>query len=281
MSGLTRSRADTISLMRVSAAARPRLGGASGLVGRIHSLFARCVNVEWSDGRLLALHAPGPLAAPFAASLARWPHLDGLAPGAPVFRRAGQLRLGGLVIETAAAATVSLAIASAPGSAEPLAAWLHGVEPDGSGAALRSRRGQTARAQLRAGIRRRDAVALLIGGRALVGLGEGLTPAGDDCLVGALAVLRRFAPGWLAGEPGLREDLARAAATGTTQVAREFILHALDGEFSEAVAAVVTAASPDEARGAAVRLLAIGATSGADTLDGMRVALDGLAPGHR
>ena len=41
------------------------------LDGRVHSVFARAVNVEWNEpaGALLTLHGPAPLAAPFAMAL--------------------------------------------------------------------------------------------------------------------------------------------------------------------------------------------------------------------
>ena len=59
-------------------------------------------------------------------------------------------------------------------------------------------------------------------------------------------------------------------------MAREFVLEALDGRFAEPVLALLTAGSDGDAGGAARRLLAMGATSGADTLCGIRLALRAL-----
>jgi hypothetical protein len=56
-------------------------------------------------------------------------------------------------------------------------------------------------------------------------------------------------------------------------VARDFIVHALDGAFAEPVVSVLTATGPDAARRSVAALLDTGATSGADTLSGIRLAL--------
>ena len=125
----------------------------------------------------------------------------------------------------------------------------------------------------------RDGGAVVAAARALIGLGEGLTPAGDDCLVGALAVLHRLAPGWLSEDSRITEALAAAARTRTTDIARDFLLEALAGRFAESVLAVVTAGSVLSAKLAAERLARVGATSGADTLGGIRLACRALELG--
>ena len=125
----------------------------------------------------------------------------------------------------------------------------------------------------------RDGGAVVAAARGLIGLGEGLTPAGDDCLVGALAVLHRLAPGWLSEDSRVTEALAGAARTRTTDIARDFLLEALAGRFAESVLAVVTAGSVLSAKLAAERLARVGATSGADTLGGIRLACRALELG--
>jgi hypothetical protein len=83
---------------------------------------------------------------------------------------------------------------------------------------------------------------------------------------------------WLRrGGPSVLGPLAGAARERTTAVGREFVTHALAGRFSEPVLAVLGAASRDEGRRAVSRLLALGATSGADTLSGMQLACRSLA----
>jgi hypothetical protein len=150
--------------------------------------------------------------------------------------------------------------------------------PQSHAPGLDSTAGVGARAALAAGIRGRDASRLIAGACALLGLGEGLTPAGDDCLVGALAVLHAVDPAPLMREPAVAGAIAEAAAARTTAIGREFVLHALAGRFSEPVLAVLRARSRAESARAAAHLAALGATSGADTLGGMRLAWDALPP---
>ena len=94
--------------------------------------------------------------------------------------------------------------------------------------------------------------------------------------MGSLAVARRFRRGYLLDESGVGQALAEAAREGTTLVAREFLLEALEGRFSEIVIALMTAADLPCARAALDDLLDVGATSGADTAAGMRLALEAL-----
>jgi hypothetical protein len=149
--------------------------------------------------------------------------------------------------------------------------------PERAGApALRSPAGARALRALCRGIEARDARLFADAARALVGFGEGLTPAGDDCVLGALAAIHRLAPRWLAAHAAEREGIAEAARSRTTDLARDFLLEALDGRFAEPVLAVLSAASDERAAAAAGRVLSMGATSGADTLCGIRLACRSL-----
>jgi hypothetical protein len=138
--------------------------------------------------------------------------------------------------------------------------------------------GCVAQSQLGDGIREQDATDFLGGALALIGLGEGLTPAGDDCLAGALAVLWRWRAAWMAGIQEIRKAIAAASETGTTMVGREFLLHALAGSFSEVIVDLMHARSSAEAVERADELGKMGASSGADTLRGMHLALEALQP---
>jgi len=260
-------------LVRLSAQIARRLE-ASELDGRVHSVFARAVNVEWSDGSLLALHGPGPLLAPFAAVIDDLSLLSALRPGMEVTLGPHRLRVPGLTLSWARAVRVDCSVAGGRpihGRAIPAPP----IAPGDHAPGLDSPIGVGARATLAAGIGSRDATRLIAGACALLGLGEGLTPAGDDCLVGALAVLHAIDAGAL--EPGPVTAIAAAAAARTTAIGREFVLHALAGRFSEPVLAVLRARSSLESARAAERLRGLGATSGADTLAGMRLAWDALA----
>lgn len=109
---------------------------------------------------------------------------------------------------------------------------------------------------------------------ALVGLGGGLTPAGDDFLVGLLAVLQVC---------GAREafDTLLAKLRGRLQetpvLSRAFLQRALEGEFSKPVLELFTAleqGGQKEITKAASRLCAIGHTSGCDLLGGIVYGFD-------
>jgi uncharacterized protein DUF2877 len=111
-------------------------------------------------------------------------------------------------------------------------------------------------------------------GRELVGLGAGLTPAGDDILVGLTAGLTALGDG---RARGFAAAWARHAIGRTTFVAESFHRYAAVGAYSERLHDVLRAilTGPLEAIPAAVATAAAwGATSGADTLAGILLALD-------
>jgi hypothetical protein len=117
-----------------------------------------------------------------------------------------------------------------------------------------------------------DATECLSSARLLLGLGPGLTPAGDDCLVGWLA------GAWTAGAAGRRlvgalgPALLKEAARRTGPLSSAFLAAALVGEVAEPVSRFV--AVPDAER--LESLLALGATSGADLLGGYLLARSAL-----
>ena len=107
----------------------------------------------------------------------------------------------------------------------------------------------------------------------LIGLGQGLTPSGDDVLVGIEAALRALArptAGFLVLATGGLEER-------TTALAATLLRHAAAGEFAERVHVLLAAllGSDDEAIPAAIdRAVAWGATSGTDCLLGLLIGLD-------
>jgi hypothetical protein len=99
---------------------------------------------------------------------------------------------------------------------------------------------------------------------ALVGLGAGLTPSGDDALVGFTAALT-------AARATLARPIARAAADAgarTTLVARTYLDHAARGEYAERVHDLTAAVAAGDAT-AVARGMSWGATSGADLVLGI------------
>ncbi len=108
----------------------------------------------------------------------------------------------------------------------------------------------------------------------LVGLGPGLTPAGDDLLAGAVAGSVIFGRA-LARPSALDIATQLAAAAGdraarTTVLAADLLRHAATGAVAEPVAEVcraLTGQCPVEP--ALDRLLAVGHTSGRDVAEGL------------
>ncbi len=113
----------------------------------------------------------------------------------------------------------------------------------------------------------------------LLGLGHGLTPSGDDMLVGILAGLRFL--GKTEHLHPLQDWLKHEAPRQTNAIAATFIEHACAGRFSEGIldifVAMEQASHGDKGHtkldAAIVRLLQFGASSGYDTLRGIRLAL--------
>jgi hypothetical protein len=104
----------------------------------------------------------------------------------------------------------------------------------------------------------------------LIGLGPGLTPSGDDYLVGLLAGLE--AAGHPA-VPALASAVAHAAPGRTTAIGASCLAHAARGHYAErlqdVLIAMATGADDDVLARAIDRAMAYGATSGADTLVGL------------
>jgi hypothetical protein len=131
------------------------------------------------------------------------------------------------------------------------------------------------RAALLAGNRR----AAHLAARGLIGLGSGLTPSGDDVLVGIEAALRALA-GPMAGFLG---GAIHDVNDRTTVIAATFLRHAAAGEFAERIQVLLAAllGHEDEALPVAIqRAVAWGATSGTDCLLGVLLGLD-IASGAR
>jgi Protein of unknown function (DUF2877) len=258
-------RLTTVRVRALGARLAERLGSGTSFPSRIHSVFARAINLEREDGTLLTLQAPAPLAAPFALALYAW--------GADLAGHAVALDLSG-------ACRRDLCILPAVGDDESGWRCLAGALSDTPASiadGLRSPRGIAARAAMSEAVRRRDPARVAAATRRLIGLGEGLTPAGDDFVVGALAILHRFAAGWPVADGECAGALVAQARAGSTDVGAAFVIHAVAGEFSEPVCDLVMAGSMPAARAAATALAGMGATSGADTLAGMRATLAALA----
>lgn len=108
----------------------------------------------------------------------------------------------------------------------------------------------------------------------IVGLGVGLTPSGDDFIIGALAIARAFS---LSGGLGYAlVEIVDMLAQNTTRISQHYLMSAVRGRFSQSVIDAVHAVlcgdlhmSTGASEASFRTLLNHGSTSGTDTLAGM------------
>jgi hypothetical protein len=114
---------------------------------------------------------------------------------------------------------------------------------------------------------------------ALVGLGEGLTPAADDVIVGVLAGLDLAAfasPKAIPLRLDLVDSLPADLVARTPRVSAQAIAAAVDGRYTAPLLAVLTCLAEPSTPGlgaAVTELAAVGHRSGRDTLAGLAAAL--------
>ncbi len=129
------------------------------------------------------------------------------------------------------------------------------------------------------GMQRLDAELAREGVRKLVGLGAGLTPTGDDVLVGLLAAT------WAHIETAPQRAAWMQALTGTVReqshrtndISRSYLVLAVEGQFSSSLAALARAicsgSSPETVHEAAEVAFRTGHTSGLDAVTGLLAGL--------
>ena len=111
----------------------------------------------------------------------------------------------------------------------------------------------------------------------VVGLGPGLTPAGDDYLLGVSAAL------WLTRRRALIPNIAQRATPGTTALSAAFLNAAARGHFAKPwheMTRALTANDPECLREATNRFAQWGASSGRDALAGFTTTLFSLPRCH-
>lgn len=272
---------------------------------RVLHVFERVCNLVDGERRVLSLVAPeigrGPFSLVVALGNGRFP--DFIQADSPVYLQPAELRLrvGALALETRAAElwqarpfweTIP---ASARQTYLPLfESKLAAFSPDGivhlNGRFDRfgdgrseaiAQKAQTAIQLLQQGLESDDLAACQEGARGLAGLGVGLTPAGDDFLLGVIYSL------WLTEESSgkgaqahrIIEVMAEAAERRTTTLSAAWLRAAARGEAGEPWHELAAAlrdsgeTAPSTPSVSAVsqaieRILATGHTSGADALAG-------------
>lgn len=259
--------------------------------GRVHSVFAQACNIAVGDtlltlGALCAGNSPTTLR---LAGRAARDLRDLFEAGERVVCRDGAARTGRVLLRLAGATVWR------PDEPRPLLAH---AQIDAHLRAARVRLAQRRRtcssvidgraapvmAALHDACRTLDSGAASWAGERLIGWGEGLTPAGDDLLVGLLAGLDAFAPGD-ARRLRFRAALASAVVAGlprTTPIAAHYLRLAAGGHYSEPLVDLRNAlvCEPDwQAVDICLqRALDVGATSGADTVSGLLAALSAWCP---
>ena len=292
----------TVQVRRWSQAAASLLPPQQVVIGRVHSCYAHIINVRTPSGRLLTLQGEGPLQAPLGLALAT--DVGALGLGLPIGalvvrdsptteRFPAALRLGcadALVWNGRVAAQPGLAPSVLADRAHGLAAWLcrhtpaRGLTPVLSaleqrpmGLSATNAAAYTALVPLWAGRQTFTVATLLALVKALVGLGEGLTPSGDDFLVGLLAVLHvtGFRP--CHADSLVREQFCECVRLGTSRLSGEFLRCAFEGHFAEPLVMLIRALcapTTDAWLAHAATMATVGHSSGVD-------AMVGIALGYR
>lgn len=283
----------------------------SRLAGDVHSIFRQCCNIVFDNDRLLTLHASHLGLIPFGIAvdvpLSFDFRIGGLTPcmdahltptgidvgsgqltafygGAPsVSPRLAVEGLGAVPYAPPERLSRARDILLAEGGADGFAALLREAcweRPWGAGEDVVSRRASEALRMVLDGTIREDRARTTRGVHRLSGLGPGLTPSGDDALVGVLAVATVL---------GCSRPLAAVVADHarkrqTTRVAAAFLKAAARGCFAGTVSGFVRAlcgSSEENLIKAAAVLAATGHSSGVDTGLGVLAAWSVLAQHHQ
>jgi hypothetical protein len=260
--------------------------------GVVHSVFRQACNLQVDDGSLLTLLAPQIGNAPHGIRIELPSGLafsDRLRAGQRVGCRAAVLRVAGADfavglsgakrwrsdLETLAADLSRPEVARAWRVAwQALGCHRRRLGEDPLTEAIYARGLALARAS-RALCAPEAAAAI----RRLIGCGPGLTPAGDDLIVGFLAGLWSSS----SGDPARRRFLdalaaiVSAAAEATGEISRAYLQHASRGSVAEPLARLARAIAdgaplPEVAR-AARNALRVGHTSGGDGVQGLLLGL--------
>jgi hypothetical protein len=245
---------------------------ARPFAGAVAGIFARACNLSDDRGRLVTLAAPEVGNGPFSIvvdAAAAW--LLELEPGQPATVDAERIVVGRREIPLAGASTWDARLPrlgrlalSPPIAAtlQPYARWPPRAAGTPVAAAMARLLASGARA-LTTALEQGNGVAAAA--RQLAGMGQGLTPAGDDYLVGVMAAL------WLLGERDTASIIARSASPRTTTLSAAFLMAAERGQFVEPwhhLARALAAQCAPECAAAARRISASGASSGRDALAG-------------
>jgi len=246
------------------------------------------------DGQIVALVAPALLNGPLNLVVEMDAWHERVTPGAGAASTAHALRIdGGLDIGLQDAAVWDATLQAWPEEQVPmlrahlplLQRLLDREAPEGGLARAVShpnasttaleRRAAPAIVELARGLQRRDALLVSRAAGALAGLGPGLTPSGDDVLVGGLLSF--------ALNPNdsrvMRQAIISAVRDRTTRISMAYLEAAARAEASESwhrLVAALAVDDPGRIASAARGVMAFGETSGSDMLSGFVLATEAL-----
>lgn len=249
--------------------------------GRVVGLFNRACNLVDSRGRLITVGLPAVGNGPFTILIEGRPGLfNTLSLNQPIQANHRLLKAGSwrISLDQARVWPPKIAIPPSPPSlsflihlAQPYAEWPLGLnEETPLGQTLARRAGEAARRLNRAISQTPVRQKVEAAAAQLAGLGQGLTPAGDDYLIGVMAAL------WLTGQKEFLAPIAAAAIPKTTALSAAFLRAAARGEFTEPWHALAWAWLKEDSRamaGAIETIAKFGASSGVDALAGFANAL--------
>lgn len=267
--------------------------------GTVLAVFERSAYLDL-DGRVVALASADLARGPLTITVRDFAPFHAISTASDVRLTGGELRVGPIAMDLRGAAVWDPSLqppvdAANPGPAGAMVASrasaideLLAGAPDESIAPLLRPLPAVASTPARAVLlealaRGLEAIADLLGGHAneeavadiaareIAGRGPGLTPSGDDLLIGIVHALRvwpRIAPPGSAAS--IRDLLVNAARPRTTRISGAYLEAARCGWAAEPWHALVRSVSepPALTRAAVRRLLRIGETSGADALTG-------------
>lgn len=253
---------------------------------RVHSRHERTVNLLQGDF-LFCISTDELDDAPRTVRVgaAHWPQVAASADEAQIIGSAIWLDSS----SGAASCTILLddarrwAPSHAPVDASRIPALVEAIEASIRPAAARAGFERAVAAELTARTRRleqavaaADGPAVVDAARRLLGLGVGLTPSGDDVLCGLALVANLPGAATAAAMPALR-TLADDLPAATTPVSAATLAEALDGRgrdrLHRLLSAATTADRATDLAAATASVRAIGHTSGADLLAGIRCGL--------
>ena len=262
---------------------------AGRIHGRVHSVFDRVVNVEADGGELFALACRDLDNAPNTVVVeATGFGMTGISVNDPAVAVGERLRVGRIAVLLQGATGWDGALPIYPRADRTLRDNLRIVESrlEGHGTAdgeSAHRRGECAfvdaaaealsheATQLFGALSRADLESARTHAKGMIGLGPGLTPSGDDFLVGLFAVLN------IAGSPchalrGLCLDIVAGAERSTNAISFAALAKAARGRVRESIVTLTRHLLYGAREGlipSLDRVLAIGSTSGADIVAGI------------